>query len=209
MFEELSVDEDDPDVLLIGGIIFKNGTVHLRESYLLKNTTPDHIIPGNFSMVFLDIYENTLAETEFDAPFEIHAYPVGIIETNITAFAFAITYPENASLIRLQYNDETLAEFNPNTKLLDDAVDSIPDYCFVKNPEQRRNALHNKISVFNKMQDNNHILGAIHKLDHDIKDKLEKWLVDDCQKEFPVQLTKDEIIELVNEIISRLDLMLE
>ena len=45
------------------------------------------------------------------------------------------------------------------------------------------------------------------KLENDVRDKLDKWLVDDYQVTDPLQLSKEEIIELVNEIINRFNLM--
>lgn len=54
------------------------------------------------------------------------------------------------------------------------------------------------------MLDKNNIKGAIHKLRHDVKDKIEKWLVDDYQKEDPLQYSKNEMIDLVDKTIERL-----
>jgi hypothetical protein len=58
------------------------------------------------------------------------------------------------------------------------------------------------------MFEKNNIKGAIQKLEKDIKDKFEKWLLANYQKENPAQLSKIEVIDLVNEIIQRLKLML-
>ena len=55
-------------------------------------------------------------------------------------------------------------------------------------------------------QDN--LKGAVNKLKFDIKDKFEKWLVDGYEVENSLQLSKEEVIELVDEIIERFNLML-
>ncbi|WP_161969704.1 hypothetical protein [Candidatus Methanodesulfokora washburnensis] len=49
--------------------------------------------------------------------------------------------------------------------------------------------------------------GAVEKLQHDIKDKLVKWLKD-YEVDDPLQLTKKEVISLVDEIIRRLSLQI-
>jgi len=54
------------------------------------------------------------------------------------------------------------------------------------------------------MVEENNIAGAIQKLEHDIKDKLMKWLVDDYEKENLLQYSKDEIMGLVEKTIERL-----
>jgi len=53
--------------------------------------------------------------------------------------------------------------------LLHDAVDSIPDYGFINNPQQRRKALHNKIDAVENMLIADNFKGALEKLKHDIK----------------------------------------
>lgn len=65
-----------------------------------------------------------------------------------------------------------MIEINPNSKLLHDAVDSIPDHGFINNPEQRRNALHNKINAVEKMIKEGNYKGAVNILEFDVRDKL-------------------------------------
>lgn len=193
----------------MSGIISKDGTIQLGKSYLAENGTIDYIIPGDYSIQILDVEGQILINVPFSAPFEIYIDPITSVETGVTGFAFTIPYPEEAFKIKIQYKDEVLTEFNPSTKLLYDAVDLIPNYGFVNNPEQRGKTLHHKIDAVEKIIEENNIKGAIQKLEHDIKDKIKKWLVDDYQKENPEQLSKVEIIELIDEIIYRLSLMIK
>lgn len=205
LFKEFRTDENDPpDVLLMSGLIFKDDTVKLNKLYTLEQGITDQVAPGDYSVQILNGEGKPLASIPFDASFFMYTEPSGIVEIDVTAFAFVIPYPETASEIKIQHNGEVLATFNPSMKLLHDAIDSIPDHGFTKNPEQRRNSLHHEIDAVEKMLDANGIKGAIHKLEHDIKDKLEKWLVDDYPLENPLQLPKTEIINLVNKIIVRL-----
>jgi len=204
LFRQFRVSGSDPDVLLINGIISKNGTVQLGKLYMVENGTADYITPGNYSIQILDFSKQVLINIPFYTVFEMYVDPKGVVETDFAGFAFAIPYPENSSKILLQYNNATLTEFNPNAKLLHDAIDSIPDYGFIKNPEQRRKALHNKISEIEIKMEEGNITDARNKLEHDVKDKLEKWLVDNYQKENSEQLSKSEITKIVQAIIERL-----
>jgi PKD repeat protein len=204
LFRQFRVRSSDPAVLLINGIIFKNGTVQLGKLYMVENGAVGYITPGNYSIQILDFNAQVLVNIPFYTAFEMYIDPIGVVETDFAGFAFTIPYPKNASKVLLQYSNTTLAEFNPNIKLLHDAIDSIPDYGFTRNPEQRRKALHNKISEVEIKIEEGKIKDAKNKLEHDIKDKLEKWLVDDYLKENPEQLSKDEVIGLVQAIIDRL-----
>ncbi|MFQ6049969.1 MAG: CARDB domain-containing protein, partial [Candidatus Paceibacterales bacterium] len=210
LFKEFRINKTDPpDVLLASGLIFQDGKVELKKWYRVENGIIDEdIISGDYSIQISDIDGQTLVNIPFKSFFEMYIDPATGIETGVTGFAFTIPYPEDTSKIQIQYNDETLIEIDPNTKLLHDAVDLIPDYGFVKNPEQRKNALHHKIEAVERMIDRGNFKGAVNKLEHDIKDKIEKWLVD-YQKEEIEQFSKVEIIELVDEIIYRLSLMIE
>jgi len=204
LFKKFRVSETDPDVLLLSGIIFKNGTVKLHSSYFVESGIADDIIQGDYSIQILDADGQTLNEIKFYAPFEMYIETIGVVETDFTGFTFAIPYPKDAAIIFLKYEDEILMEFNPNTKLLHDAIDSIPDYGFADNSEQRRNALHNKIDAVENMLEENNIEEAKEKLEYDIKDKIEKWLLDEYQKEQPTQLSKDEMMNLIDEMLYRL-----
>lgn len=97
-----------------------------------------------------------------------------------------------------------MTEVTPTTELIHDAIDLIPSYGFIKNAEQRRNALHNKVDAVEKMLKGKNKQGAKNKLENDIKDKLEKWLIT-YEKENVLQYSKEEIIELVNNLIKRLN----
>jgi hypothetical protein len=207
LFREFRYDKTDPQILLVNGLIFKNGTVQLGKWYWLEEGSISYVYPGDYSIQIVDFNGNIIGETLFAAPFAAYADPIGVIETDVTGFAFAIQYPDTTSKIQIQYNGETIIKLNPNAKILHDAIDSIPDYGFINNPEQRKNALHHKIDAIEKMLEKGEVKPAIEKLQNDIRDKLVKWLVD-YEAENPLQLTKNQVITLVDEIIYRLSLQL-
>ena len=207
LFKEFRVDKTDPDVILVNGYISKDGTITLKKLYMVEEGKADDIMPGDYSIEVLDNTGQLLTEIPFYTSFYANADPIGTIEMDKAAFAFAIPYPDTTTKIQIQHNGETLVEFNSNSKLLHDAVDSIPDHGFINNTEQRRNALINKIRVVEKTIEEGNLNGAVNMLKFDIKDKFEKWLVDDYQVENPLQFTKDEVIILLDEIIQRLSLM--
>jgi hypothetical protein len=69
LFEKFRVSQEDPEVLLVSGIMFKDGTVELGTLYRLAEGEVDYIPEGNYSIRFLDADEQTIGEINFDAHF--------------------------------------------------------------------------------------------------------------------------------------------
>jgi len=193
----------DPNILLITGFINKDDKIEFRKWYYLERVIDD-ILPGEYSVVFLNKNREIIDETEFTIPFFVFDEPLGAVDVDEVPFVLPIPYPDNTYKVQIRHNEKILTETNPNSKLLHDAVDLIPDHGFINNPEQRRKALHNEIDALEKQMERGDISGARNKLKFDIKDKLEKWLIDDYQKD-TLQYSKDEIIDLVDGLIGRLD----
>ncbi len=80
---------------------------------------------------------------------------------------------------------------------------SIPSFGFVNDPEQRRGALSNKLDAMEHMLQVNNTFGAAQKLKFDIRDKIEKWVVDYLPQN-SLQLSKGFILNLLDRTISRL-----
>jgi len=191
--------------LLISGAVSRDGQVTLGNWYCLEGATPDAFPPsGDYSIVLLDKAGQVIEKVEFDAPFLMYVEPFGAVEVDVAPFVFTIPYPEATSGIQIWHNGEVLTDLRPGSKLLHDALDLIPDHAFINNPAQRRNALHTKIDRVETMIEGGHLRAAIRVLERDIKDKFEKWLVDDYSVESPLQLSKAEVIDLAEAIIGRL-----
>jgi len=201
LFKEFRVNQTDPETLSIGGVISKDGSIQFLPSYISSNGMLDEGESGNYSAKVLNINNDTIYELPFDVRFQIHTTPGGIVDTDITPFALSLPYTPEIFRIEIKRGEEVIAELEPKSKLLRDAIDLIPDYGFVKNPEQHRNALHDKVNVVENMLRQRNTNGAVQKLEYDIKDKLEKWLFDEYQKEDLLQYSKKEILDLVNKII--------
>ncbi|MDG6219542.1 MAG: hypothetical protein QCI00_08895, partial [Candidatus Thermoplasmatota archaeon] len=195
------------NVILCSGVVYKNGTIDLMPTYFVENGFADEVPSGDYSLKMFDMNEDVISEILFDVQFFVTADSSGTIETDFSGFAFVASYPEETTSISIEHEGETLVKFNPHSKLLHDAVDSIPDEGFAKNPNQRRNTLHNKIDAFEKLLDERSYEEAQLKLEGDIKDKVEKWVVDDYQTDNPLQLSKEEVLALISEEEARIELI--
>ncbi len=206
LFRNFVSNKNDPEVLFMTGFIFKNGTIILGNWYSFPNGTIDTLPVGNYSIQTLNNLGNVITQTSLDVPFVLNFDPTGAVAMNGTAFAFSIPFPQNTTSVKITLYNTTLIVVEPNSKTLRDAINSIPDFGFINNPNQRRNALINKIDAVDNMLQVNNTFGAVQKLKFDIKDKIEKWIVEYVPKT-PSQLSKSYILDSVENTIKRLSLL--
>jgi len=103
IFSKTVVIPNDPEVLLVNGIIYENGTVEFPLDWIrMENGTPDTLTPGNYALRYVDETGTMiLGEVSFDASFTIQtSVPdengiLQIVEINNTqaGFSFATPYP--------------------------------------------------------------------------------------------------------------------
>jgi hypothetical protein len=110
LFKSFLVQKDDPQVLLVDGMIFKNGTVQLGTWYCLSEGESDDVTPGEYSVRLLDADRQVLGEVQFDAPFYVMANSGGVIETDVAGFAFTIPFYERTSTIQILRSGEVIAQ---------------------------------------------------------------------------------------------------
>lgn len=206
LFTQYVVGLDPQPALLVSGIVHQDGSIELMPLYALEDGIIDTPPFGSNIISMIDEEGNILATVNFDVSFTMVIDPLGVIPTDVAGFAFVVPYPQETLTTTIQIGSTTI-EINPSSRLLHDAVDSIPDNGFINNPDKRRNALHNKIDALENMLKAQNINGAINKLQNDIRPTLDRWLVD-YDKETPQQLSKKEILDLIDDAIERLVRML-
>jgi hypothetical protein len=115
LFRNTTKFKGDPEILLVNGIIYKDGTVEFPlDWYHLQQGTPDTLPLGDFVLRFVDSNKNTLGETSFDAPFFMQIDPgmsvgedlpdvsgFGKVDTDFAGFAFKTEYPHGTAEVQL------------------------------------------------------------------------------------------------------------
>lgn len=208
----VSTNSDD-DILYMMGLVYKDGSVDLSRWYLYEDGPLKSIEDGEYSVIIKDDAGNTISDQSFDLSFKLFASATKPVdspfETDVSGFSFPIGYPPEARSVEITKNSETLIEVEPNIKLLHSAIDSIPKDGFKEEDgedvaEDRREALHNKVDAIEKTLNQDKVRVAIRKLKKDLKPALKRWLKDGYETTSPDQLTKSEVIELVDDITDRL-----
>jgi len=202
LFRQFRTQPNDPEVLLVTGLISQDSTVELGPMYRLANGTVSQPRPGNAAVRLLAANGNVIAEVTFAVHFLAFTDPP--ITLTAEPFAFAVPFPANTFEIQIVQAGQVRARVLATTKLLFDAVVSIPDAGFVENPPERRNALENKIHALDRQLSERDFEGARNKLRDDIRRDIVDWLRDNYPTETPRQYRKTGILALVDELIQRL-----
>jgi hypothetical protein len=210
------------DVVYMKGLVYQDNSVDLSEWYSFESGALPSIDEGDYAAVVRDQDGTALLNRPFDVSFQLLASATEQIEspisTDVSGFSFPIRYPPEARSIQITKSGTTIAEVDPVAKLLRDAIDSIPEDDFRKKgphdsqkkgygdvAERRRKLLSDKVDAVARLLNQNDIHNAIHKLKDDLRPALKRWLKHHHGTTSPEQLTKEEIIQLVDRTINRLD----
>ena len=157
LFKEFREDKSDPAILVVDGVIYKDGSIELGRWYKVPEGMDDlgELTPGDYSLQILDGNGNILQEISFAAAFWASVDPLGIVETDFAPFTFAIPYLENSASVKVLHEGAEVAEVNLSTKLLNDAMESLPnDYdVLIKTVDEASIEQEVKNSLLSKLND--------------------------------------------------------
>jgi hypothetical protein len=203
LFKELRKDKTDPEVLFVTGLVSPNGNVEFYKFYRSQEGIVDEL-NGDYSLILSDINGNLISTSQFSASFHVQDAE---IDLDRAPFTLAVPFPEKVVTLQVVHNGVVIGTTDILTKLLNDAIDGIPASGVINNPEQRRNALHQKVNeVEDKIQAKD-ITDAVNKLNFDIKANLDRWLIDNYSLDNELQYSKPKLLGLVDELIARISAM--
>jgi hypothetical protein len=204
LFQKFSVPPPlDPETLLLTGLIDASGNVTLGPFYRAANGTVDQPPAGTFGIQLVDFSGNIISEVPFRADLTVYDVDPSVV-VDSAPFALAVSFPNNAARVQVTHAGVVVARVNVTTKLLSDAINSIPDAGFIQNPSERRGALLSKIDELDSQISAGALNGALNNLQNDIRNQLVQWLVDGYAVQSPLQYTKPQILALVDELLKRL-----
>jgi hypothetical protein len=205
LFKKLRTNPIDPELLFVSGTFSEEGTFSLDSTYWIESGFPDEMVPGEYSIVLFDKDKQIISTTPFSDPYKAIIEPYGIVRMETGVMAFTIPFPKEVATVQLTHSGKVISEFNPHEQLLADAIDNIPTTGFVKNPDQRRKAMQNKVAALDKMIADKKYGEARDKLRDDIKKSVQNWLKDGYSTTDPLEITKEDLLKLIDNTIERLD----
>jgi hypothetical protein len=203
-FNALKTNPGDPELLTVSAVLHADGSIDPQPSYVVAAGIPTPSAPGDYTVSVLDASGQILSSVSVTARFELNVEPIGPQPTDEVPLFVTVPYTPTAATITVLRNSQTVLRFNIASKLLVDAVASIPDDGFEKNATERRNSLLEKIGALDAQLAAGALNGALEKLRNDIRGHLDEWLIDGYLVSSPLEYTKVEVISLVDELIGRL-----
>src|SRR5262249_23775266 len=138
LFQEFLTFHDDPATIVVAALLHSNGTVDLRPWYFIANGTVSPSAPGSYAVRVLDTNGYTLTESTLPVSFTVHVKPLGIRPTNRAPLVVAVPYDKAAATVEILHEGQIITRVSVTTKLLHDAVASIPDAGFREEPAEHR-----------------------------------------------------------------------
>jgi hypothetical protein len=206
LFKAFLSQPNDPEVLLLGGTVLPNGTIEMIPMYWIDEAYVDEIPSGDYSLQLLDAYGNIVHEASF-SPWNIvstQTDPPMSYETENKTFLLTVPYQKNVQEFRITTNDTVSYSTNVTSRLLHDAIDAIPQAGFVDEPDEKRITLHNEVDEIESKIDSYLFFEAADILEHSFRTKLTTWLIDNYPTSNALEYSKQEILDLVDELVSRL-----
>lgn len=212
-FNQLTQTSSDPEILLIGAIVHKNGKIdllqwtHFDAGFPTPNLAPES--PDDYIVQIADAVGGVVEQRRVSVTFPDIADPVTFSTTSvdISLISTAVPYPNNATSVSIIHRGRTIAMVNITSKLLSSAISSIPAQGFRSEPDEHRRGLLEEVGDIDQELREKDLKGAIGEL-RELKKKIEHQLVDDFQTQSPLEFNKGQILSLMDQQIQRLRLQL-
>jgi hypothetical protein len=202
LFRQFRSAPPDPPTLLITGSISQTGSATFDRIYRSEVGTLSTPHDGDGIIRLVDDQGTVLAQLTFPFDFTVLTDPP--VTADEVPFGFALPDYPNAARVEVLRSGVLEGVVDVRSKLLRDAVESLPDNAFVNGNTARKTALLNKVDAFERQLAAGAKNGALNNLRNDIRKTLSDWLIDGYQTTSPLQYTKAAILNLVDDLSGRL-----
>ncbi len=202
--EQLSIEQASAadEYLIITALIQQDGTItNLPWSITTDSGDVNVNDPNaNYKVRVLDPAGSVISEIGVAVSFE------GFDPTVVDAapFVVKVPYPSNAASVQILKGGQIFARLSPSGKNLRDAIEAIPDSGFNGNAAQQRANLLSKLNVVDSHIAAGRYEEARQLLSSDVKPSIQAWLKDGYTIEDIQELTKSEILNIIESEIARL-----
>lgn len=222
LFKTLRTNPRDPEVLVIGGIIRKDGSVDLKSWHALPSGVADTSPPGDPDLAIrvLDAAGHQLVEYTRPVTFVISVDPLGAFRTDAVPLVARIEFPKTAASVEIVRKDTVVARVSPVSKVLRDSINAIPAAGFRHRPDRgyilnrslpnsdRRKALLDEIDALEKQLAEGSYAEALDRLTNVIRKQVVRWLIDGYPTTSPLEPTKEQLLQVIDMMIERVSNMM-
>jgi hypothetical protein len=220
IFQALLVNPADPQVLILSGIQQSNGSITLGSSYLSSNgiATPYAASAGN-TVNILNSQGVVVSQSSFADASQLQLITDQGVSSVPSAVPFVVQVPfsSGTSMVQILHQGASVLSFDPNSKLLLDAIENIPDSSFVKNPSKTRDTLETEAKgleeIMNFCQSQVSVRDSFGRkicsrviIDglYGIRGEVAQWLNNSTVKTSPLQTDQADVLHVIDRAILNL-----
>jgi Metallo-peptidase family M12B Reprolysin-like len=193
----------DPEVLLVALNISKAGEIDVPFWYFDSQGEVFSAQEGTHGIRVLDAQRNVLSIVPFTPSF-VRFVGDDREELEWASAILSVPYPKTAALIEIFKETLTLKTIIPQTKLLKDAISSLPVAAFLDNPDLRRGQLVTQIDATEQSLQINDYVSA-KKGFGTLADLVRQWIKPDYPVDDILQVAAPELAVLQDDTIKRID----
>jgi hypothetical protein len=216
IFQSLKKPAIDPEVILVSGLLMKDGNFqssalyHKSDGYLTESQN------GNFSVNMLDPSGAVLSTTSQQINFSAFINPIGLVSTDSTPVVLSVPYSPDTDQIRITFNNQTISSISTGTALLKSAITSIPDSSFFKFPIKERkrllldvNEIEDVLKLCQRVRSSQRkgenvaklgCVSAVVRLMVELRETVDRVLNDSIEKS-ALQMTKSDVLRTLDSVI--------
>jgi hypothetical protein len=199
-----AIGQSSSDSFILGAMLSADGGAAPLASHLIPGARPSVSVPGQYAARVLDRSGVILSVTTFDVAFSGAFEPNGRREVTEVPIVLSLPLPATAWTVTIVQNGVTIAAIGPYSASLLQAIQSIPDAAFQANPEQRRDALLNKVAAIQRQLAAGAVQGAYEALINDLENSVQNWLSDMYTKHAALEYDKSDVLLVINRIAAHL-----
>ena len=203
IFRQVATIPNDPGAILITGILDKENNLELRKWSFASSSNVDPEEAGDLFLTMLDINHTVLKLVTLPVSFNILLEGIGNVDAPTTILAQRVSLPPGVVTFQFNRAGISLGNIDVVTKLLRDALDSVPDTGFLFPAQGRRTALTNMIDAIDRAIRAHNAYGAMQMLSINFRTAIGNWLLNDYPTT-ETQLSKQQVLVLTDAMVNQL-----
>lgn len=205
LIQKLKISTPDPELLLIGATIRKDGSLTLLPWFVTEGI-PRPISYGNYTILLKDEKGEIIENTAFDVKFTVFNENLGKQDIDEDLITLAIPYTMAASTVEIIGPDSTvLTIIDPAKKTIHDGFDSIQDSCFAGDVTESRNAITALLSQFDSLLSEKKYHDIVSLLETEMMSFAENFILPECSVESATKISQQKLINLITKTIPHLE----
>lgn len=196
------------EVLYVNGILSSDGDFISRNAISGHVSNLELVPAGTGKAILKDPNGVELAEAFFDSAKNVEligSNGANIVPVSSVPISFVVPFDQRTAIIEVFDGEVRIAGINPNSELLRDAVQRIPDTGFYEDPAFARGRLLELVAEFERFLIARSYLSSRTHLKEIVRSRVMSDVIQEFTKSSPMEVTGREVLEVIDKILDRVD----